>query len=195
MFPIFVLLLVLLLPVTSEATYKVFLKNGSVISGVSSYEKRNGDVNIFFGGGSIGIPGDDILKIEETESPEKDFRSGESSATQMPETGPSAPSPPQETPTPDNSAKINALKAELETVNSDLSAVDAEEAGLVKAINDRKSVRLTYNTLQLKQLESDLAPLQQQLSEAQVRKGALLQQKANIEANLQALQQKNNLPQ
>lgn len=193
MLRIFLLVVVLLVPVTSEATYKVLLKNGSVISGVSSYEKKNGDVNVFFGGGSIGIPENEILRIEETEAPEKDFRSSEAPATQMQEISPPAPSPAQGT--PDNGQRINALKTELEGVNADLSAVEAEEARLVKAINDRKSVRLTYNTLQLRQLESDLAPLQQQLSEAQVRKGALMQQKANIEAELQILQQKSGVPQ
>ena len=40
MIHLFLLILVLLLPVYSEAAYKIFLKNGSVISGVSSFEKK-----------------------------------------------------------------------------------------------------------------------------------------------------------
>jgi hypothetical protein len=47
---------------------------------------------------------------------------------------------------------------------------------------------LTYNSLQLRQLESDLAPLRQQLSDVQMKKGALLQKKADLEAQLKALQ-------
>ncbi len=185
MFVVFLLIFVLLLPVTSEATYKVFLKNGSVISGITSYEKKNGDVNIFFGGGSMGIPEKDILRIEETEAPEKDFRTKETPETQTQETTPAAP-PTQGT--VDNSARINEFKTELDSVNAELSATEAEEARLVKAINDRKSVRLSYNTQQLRQLDSDLAPLQQQLSDIQVKKGTLMQRKATIEAEIGRLQ-------
>ncbi|HWR58676.1 MAG TPA: hypothetical protein VN328_07300, partial [Thermodesulfovibrionales bacterium] len=183
-FRIFLLILALLIPVVSEATYKIYLKNGSVISGVSSYEKKNGDVDILFKGGSIGIPENDILRIEETGAPEKDFRSNEAPATQ--ETAPpvAAPAPG----TVDKSARAAALKNDLDSVNAELGAAEADEARLVKAVNDRKSVRLSYNTQQLRQLESDIAPLQQQLSETQFRKGALMQRKATIEAELRTLQ-------
>lgn len=183
---ILLLILILLFPVSSEATYKVYLKNGSVISGVSSYEKRGGEVDIFFGGGSLGIPEKDILRIEETESPEKDFRSKEEPAAQPQEIAPPATTPSQGA--SDRSARMDALKTQLDSINSDLSAVEAEEARLVKAINDRKSVRLSYNTQQLRQLESDLAPLQQNLSDLQVKKGALMQRKSNIEAEIGTLQ-------
>ncbi len=186
MFQIFLLILFLLLPVSSEATYKVFLKNGSVISGVSSYEKKDGDVDIFFGGGSIGIPENEILKIEETETPEKDFRIKEAPASQPQESAAPAPAPAPGS--DDKSARINALKTELDSVSADLSAAEAEEARLVKAINDRKSMRLSYNTQPLRQLDSDLAPLQQQLSDIQVKKGVLMQRKATIEAELGTLQ-------
>lgn len=186
MFPIFLLIFVLLVPVASEATYKVILKNGSVISGVSSYEKKNGDVEIFFGGGSMGIPENEILKIEESGAPEKDFRTEEAPASQMEEAAPPVEAPAQNS--DDKAARIDALKTELESVNADLSAAEAEEARLDKAINDRKSARLSYNTQQLRLLESDLAPLRQQLSEVQMKKGALLQRKATIEAEIGKLQ-------
>ena len=184
MLPILLLILILLFPVSSEATYRVYLKNGSTISGVSSYEKKDGQVDILFGGGSIGIPENEILRIEETETPEKDFRSKESPGTQ--ETTP-PPAPPIQQ-TTDKSARVNALKSDLDSVNADLTNVETEEARLVKAMNDRKSVRLSYNTQQLRQLESDLAPLRQQLSDLQVKKGILMQKKATIEAELGALQ-------
>ncbi len=184
MLPVLLLILILLVPVSSEATYRVYLKNGSTISGVSSYEKKDGQIDIFFGGGSMGIPENEIIKIEETETPEMNFRSKESPGTQE-MTPPPAPMPQQNT---DKSAKINVLKSDLDSVNADLSNVETEEARLVKAINDRKSMRLSYNTQQLRLLESDLAPLRQQLSDLQVKKGVLMQKKATIEAELRALQ-------
>lgn len=184
MLPILFLVLILLFPVCSDAAYKIYLKNGSVIPGVSSYEKTNGDVNIFFGGGSMGIPAKDILRIEETNAPEMDFRMKQ--APEGREVAPPPPPPPSET--IDRSPQVDSLKAQIETVDTELKASETEEADLVQRINDRKNVRLTYNSLQLRQLESDLAPLRQQLSDVQMKKGALLQKKADLEAQIKALQ-------
>jgi TolA-binding protein len=83
---------------------------------------------------------------------------------------------------------VNSLKAQIETVDAEIKATEDEEVNLVQRINDRKNVRLTYNSLQLRQLESDLAPLRQQLSDVQMKKGALLQKKADLESQLNALQ-------
>jgi len=178
-------LFILLLSFPADAAYKIYLRNGSTISGVSSYEKGNGEVTIFFGGGSMGIPERDILKIEGTETPERDFRTPTVSGTQEEVSPPAQPA----AETGDKSARKDALQAELETVNSEIAGVEEEEAKTVKAINDRKGTRLTYNALQLRQLEADLAPLQQELSDIQVKKGALLQRRASIEAELKSLEQ------
>jgi len=184
MLSIFLWILILLLPVCSDAAYKIYLKNGSVISGVSSYEKTDGNVNIFFGGGSMGIPARDILRIEETETPEMDFRMKQ--APEGREEAPPPPPPPIDT--VDKSPQMDSLKAQIEAVDAEIRATETEETDLVQRINDRKNVRLTYNSLQLRQLESDLAPLRQQLSDVQMKKGALLQKKADLEAQLKALQ-------
>lgn len=183
MVPIMLLVLALLFAIPADAAFKVYLKNGSVLSGVSSYEKKGGEVIIYYGGGSIGVPEREVLKIEETEAPEKDFRG--------PETPPVEeviPSPPPAEETGNKAARIDALRAELDSVNSEIQAVEAEEARIVRAINDRKGARLTYNALQLRQLESDLAPLQQELSNIQMKKGALYQRRATLESELQSLQ-------
>lgn len=181
-------LFILLLSLPADAAYKIYLRNGSTISGVSSYEKRDGEVTIFFGGGFMGIPEKDIAKIEETEAPEKDFRtptvSGGPVSSGQEETTP-APTAPE---TGGGSERREALQVQLDAVNSEIQANDAEEARLVKAINERKGSRLTYNSLQLRQLDADLAPLQQELSDIQVKKGSLLQQKSSIEGELRTLQ-------
>lgn len=178
---------ILLLSFPADAAYKIYLRNGSTISGVSSYEKRNGEVTIFFGGGSMGVPEKDIVKIEEQEAPEKDFRTPTVSGIE--EETPPAPTASAPAPEPGGkSEKRAALQAQLDEVNSAIEDATAEEARLLKAIDDRKSSRLSYNTLQLKQLEADLAPLREKLSETQVKKGGLLQQKSSIEGELSALQ-------
>ena len=176
-------LFILLLSLPADAAYTIYLRNGSTISGVSSYERKDGEVTISFGGGSMGIPEKDIAKIEETEVPEKDFRTPTVSGGQ--EETPPAPIAPE---AGDKSERRETLQAQLDEVNSEIQAADAEEARLVKAINERKGSRLTYNSLQLRQLEADLAPLQQELSDIQVKKGGLLQQKSSIEGELRTLQ-------
>lgn len=177
-------LIIMLLPLPADAAYNIYLRNGSVMSGVSSYEKQNGDVIIYFGGGSVGVREKDILRIEETGAPEQDFRRpdvpGEREVTP-----PVAPSDQQSA---QKSARRDQLTSELDTVNAGIKSVEEEEARLVKSINDRKGARLTYNALQLRQLESDLAPLQQELSDTQVKKGALYQKRTTIENELQNLQ-------
>lgn len=167
-------LVLLLLPISLDAAYKVYLKNGSAISGVSSYEKSNGEVTIYFGGGSVGVSDKDILRIEETGAPEKDFRSKET------------PTEHRETPVtrgPDNDRgdRFNALKAEYEAVMSEIRTKEEDEAKLVAAINEKAGRRFKYNTFQLKQLEKEIEPLQQELALIRQRKSELIQQKNSIE--------------
>ncbi len=185
MVQVLLFLFILLLSFPADAAFTIHLRNGSTISGVSSYEKKDGEVTVFFGGGSMGIPERDILKIESSEAPEKDFRAPATSGAQ--EEAP--PPPPAAEDTGNKSDRINSLKAELETTDSELKSVEDDEARVTKAINDRKGVRLTYNSLQLRQLEADLAPLRQELSDIQVKKGALLQKKASMEGELRSLEQ------
>ena len=184
---ILLFILILLLPVTSEATYKIYLKNGSTMSGVSSYEKQDGEVVIYFGGGSLGISEKDILKIEETETDEKDFRTKESPVKEGEPPPPPAPSAPPSEATADKSARVNSIKAELESVNSEIMATEEEEARAKQAIDERTK-RKSYNYFQLKKLERDLEPLQQELFAIQQRKSELVQRKSSLEGELRALE-------
>lgn len=181
---ILVLIFALLLPFPADAAYTIYLRNGSAISGVSSYEKNDGQVTIYFGGGSMGVSEKDILKIEETGAPEKDFRTPGVSGTREEVT----PVAPPAVEAGNKSARRDALQGELDTVNSELKAVEEDEARIVTSINDRRGARLSYNALQLRQLESDLAPLRQELSDIQVKKGALYQRRTTLESEIQSLQ-------
>src|SRR4030043_213672 len=128
MIQILLVILILLLPASSEAAYKIYLKNGSVISGVHSYEKKGGEVTVYFSRGSMAVSEKDILKIVET-----------------------------------------------------------EEARLVASINEKRGKKY-YNVIQLRQIEKETEPLQQELVSIQQKKADLIQRKASIEGELRALQ-------
>jgi hypothetical protein len=184
---IFLFILILLLPVSSEAAYKVYLKNGTVISRVKTYEKKGGDVTIYLGGGSMIISEKDILKIEGTETHEEELRPKENLETkEKPSKLEDAAPPPA--PADDKSARVDALKADLATVYSEIRAAEAEEARLVTSINEIRGRRFTYNYYQLRQLEKETEPLQRELFDIQQKKTELIQRRNALEDELKALQ-------
>lgn len=183
MAPMLLLILLLLLPSLSEAAYTIYLRNGSVLSGVSSYEKTDGEVMIYFGGGSVGIAEKDILKIEEREAPERNFRIEE--VPGKPEEAPPPAAPPSET--IDKSSRVDALKTELESINSEIKAVEEEETKARQAIGE-KTKKKSYNYFQLKKLQEEVEPLQQDLFTIQQRKSDLIQRKSALEGELRGLE-------
>ncbi|MDP2755754.1 MAG: hypothetical protein Q8P40_15380 [Nitrospirota bacterium] len=186
MIQILLVILILLLPASSEAAYKIYLKNGSVISGVRSYEKKGGEVTVYFSGGSMAISEKDILKIEGTETPEEDLQTKEQEKEEKQERPEDAVVPSQ-APVDDKSARVNALMADLDAVNTEIRAVEAEEARLVASINEKRGKKY-YNVIQLRQIEKETEPLQQELVSIQQKKADLIQRKASIEGELRALQ-------
>lgn len=168
-------------PFPGYAAYNIYLKNGSVMSGVSSYEKDAGEVTIHFSGGSIGVSEKDILRIEETGAPEKDFRASDS--PQKPDL-----TIPTDTGTTNNNAdRISSLKTELDAINAELKTKDEEEARLLALVNEKRNRRTKYNIYQLRQLEKEIEPLQQELFAVQQKKTELLQLKAHKEGQLKGL--------
>jgi chromosome segregation ATPase len=184
---IFLFILILLLPVSSEAAYNIYLKNGSVISRVKTYEKKGGEVTIYIGGGSMTISEKDILKIEGTETIEEELSPKETIETkEKPSKQAGAALPPA--PADDKSARVNALKADLAAVYSEIRNAEAEEIRLTTTINEMKGKRFSYNHYQLKQLEKETEPLQQELFTIQQKKTELIEKKNALEDELRALQ-------
>lgn len=186
-----ILIIVLLFPAYSYAAYKIYLKNGSVISGASSYQEREGEIEVYFSTGSMTIPAKDVLKIEgkeepaaentpeeKTETPQKKERAEEA-------TVPAAVSQPAD----DKIAKANALKAEIDSITSEIRSTEEKEAQLVSAINEKVgSSSLYYDTLQFKQMEKELAPMKQELRGVQQKKQELLQKRNSLEAEFKSLE-------
>lgn len=184
---IFLLILIFLLPVSSDAAYTIYLKNGSEISGVNSYEKRSGEVVIYFGGGSMGIPEKDILKIESTEAPEKDFTTEQVTTPETEKPAPPA-APAEEPATTEKTDRANRLQAELDAINAELSTVEGNETNIKAALEEKTTSRQNWNPYQYRYLQQEVEPLQQELSTIQQRKGELLQRKAYIEGEMRSLQ-------
>jgi hypothetical protein len=189
MIQIILLILILLFPATSEAAYKIYLKNGSVISGVSFYEKKGGEITAYFSGGSMKIPETDILKIEGTESAEEDMSTEKTPETQGEQEKPDTAVTQPQVPADDKTAKFNSVKAELGAVYSEIKAVEEQEAKLVAEINEKTGQSFkNYNIIQQKQLEKEIEPLQKELLTVQKKKEELRQKKTSLEDELRALQ-------
>jgi hypothetical protein len=189
MIHIILLILILLFPATSEAAYKIYLKNGSVISGVSFYEKNEGEITAYVSGGSMKILEKDILKIEGTESAEEDMSLKETPETQRKQEKPDTAVTQPQVPVNDKAAKINSVKAELDAVYSEIKAVEEQEARLVAEINEKSGQSFkVYNIIQQKQLEKVIEPLQKELLTVQKKKEELRQKKNSIETELKALE-------
>ena len=187
---VIVLIMVILLPAYSYAAYKIYLKNGSVISGASSYHQRGNDIDIYFSTGSMTIRTGDVLKIEGQEEPSGETPSGEDAGPsgQKEQTRETAAPSPTPQPQDDRTAKTGALKAEIESLDMEIRAVEDKEAELVSSINDKTNSRPTYNIIQYKQLQKELEPLKQELQNVQQRKQELIKKRSALVTEFKSLE-------
>jgi chromosome segregation ATPase len=199
------LVVILLIPVCAGAAYTIYLKNGSVISDVRSYNEKGEEISVYFQTGAMVIPKSDILRITGEETREKTVPeeaqepqgSQENSDKQIPAAGrreiregqeQSAGSPAPEEPGADRNARIREVKSELDSVYAEIRTVEADEAKLVKEINQKRSSRFNYNKYQMNQLIQETEPLQQELFTVQQKKEELRQRKDALENELRSLQ-------
>ena len=191
-----VFILILLLPAYSAAEYKVILKNGAEIEGIKTYNESGDDVNLYFDTGSMSVLKKDVLRIEGTEPPEKtDDQQEEQPATDTDtpqETRPNkekkdAAEPAPAAPEDDSKQmKFDQLNNEMKSIDSELQTVQERESSLVKEVNEKADTKV-YNTIQLKQLEKEVAPLKQELSEVRQKKEQLIQKKSDVENEIREL--------
>jgi chromosome segregation ATPase len=185
---ILLFLFILMLPVYSEAAYTIFLKNGSVISDVNSYEEAGEDVNLYFSTGSISVSKKDILKIEgmESQEPEKETVEQQPAEIQERKEQPrDAVSPPVEQ-TDDREERLKNLQTEIDSLTEQVRAAEKEEARLVTVINEKTSSRFTYNLIQVRQLEMELEPLRQELRDVQQKKQQMIQKRSSLESQFRS---------
>ncbi|NWF75767.1 MAG: hypothetical protein HXY53_04180 [Nitrospirae bacterium] len=182
MIQIILLLLIFLMPGYSEAAYKIYLKNGSVIPDVISYTEGQEEISIYFSTGSMTLYKKDIEKIEESEEPMKDFIRSETKETQETLRSNNMPAPSDE-----KDIRRNALQKDLDSILSEIRSLEEKESRLVTEIN-QKSSKKVYNTFQLRQLENEIEPLQKELSNIQQKKSELLKNRDTLLDELRTLQ-------
>jgi hypothetical protein len=184
MIQIVLLILILLLPIPIEAAYKIHLRDDSVISGVGFYEKKGSDVALYFNDGLMLVPEKDIIKIEETESVELYVFPEQEQATQV-----VVPVTPSEEPASDQIARMETLRADVEALNEEITAVNLEEARLVTAINEINT-KPTWNQYQVLAIEQEVKPYAEELRAVQQKKIALIERKGSLESEIKELTQR-----
>jgi hypothetical protein len=184
MIQIILLFLILLLPIPTEAAYKIHLQDGSVISGVSFYKKEGSDVALYFKEGLMLVPKKDINKIEETESVERYVIPQEEQATQEIVTI----TPAQES-SADDFVKIEALRSEAEALNEEIQQVNLEESRLVIKINEINT-KPTWNQYQVLAIEQEVRPYSEELRAVQQKKIELMEKKGSLESEIKELTQR-----
>jgi len=185
MIQIVLLILILLLPITVEASYKIHLQDGSVISGVGFYKKEGSDVALYLNDGFMLIPEKDILKIEGTESSESYVLPEEEQATQEIVT-----ITPSEEPASDQISRMETLRADVEALNEEIRAANLEESRLVIMINEKRSAKTIWNQYQMRQMENELKPLAEELRTVQQKKIELIERKGSLESEISQLTQR-----
>lgn len=184
MIQIIFLILILLLPMPAEASYKIHLQDGSVISGVGFYEKNGNDVVLYFKDGSMLVSEKDIIKIEETEYVERYVFPEKEQVTQEIIT-----ISPSEEPVSDETAKMETLQADVEALNEKIRQVNLEEARLVTTINEINT-KPTWNQYQVLAIEQEVKPYAEELRAVQQKKIELLEKKGSLETELNQLTQR-----
>ncbi|MCX5717720.1 MAG: hypothetical protein NTW44_05300 [Nitrospirae bacterium] len=155
---LFVLCILHLVSVSNaDAAYKIYLKNGSVIKGVSHYEKSGREIKFYFEDGAVGIPETDILKIETSKEP-LDKEKAKPSVTEK-SVEPTKIERPEEKPAEIPDVKKQADDAEDKKDNE----IAQKEAELKKIEQELK--RAKYNELirQRRELERQRAILIEEL--------------------------------
>lgn len=182
---IILLIFILLLPIPAEAVYKIYLQDGSVISGVGFYEKKGSDVDLYFKDGSMRVPEKEILKIEGTEYVESYVIPEKEQATEEDVTVTLSQEPASE-----KIARMQSLKSEVETLNEEITAVNLAESRLVILINEKNRETPTWNQYQMLELERQIKPLADELRAVQQKKIELMEKKGSLESELSELTQR-----
>ncbi len=182
----FTLFFIFLLIAVTEADYKVYLKNGSTISGIISYQEMGNDLILYLDSGTMNISKNDVKKIEETATSFKNTGTEDEMPMDMKEDvlGTS-----EGKLIDDKVARWNKLKAERDSVISEIRSLEEQEAKLASLINKKRDEKKVYNVYQLRQLEKEINPLREELSDVQNKKATLIQRLKTIEDELTGLQQ------
>ncbi len=154
-------LFVLFFASLSQAAYRLYLKNGSTISGIVSYRKEDGEIKFNAGGGTIGIPESEIVRIEEyTPGAEEKLKEEHVPAPFRPKAPPASPQSPAP---PAVSPRAGQIKARLAEIDQELAGIRKAE-DKYKALQDELyQVNLRIQVLFKKGIDAAMAAGKSQL--------------------------------
>jgi len=179
-----------LLTSSADAAYKIYLKNGSVIKGVSNYEKSEGEIRFYFGGGVVGIPEADILRIESSKEPVEEIKPTEIKPAEELKEGKTKP--------PETETREDVQRSDRANETSDIKTQPAEP--------DKKDQEIARKESELRRVEGELLTTRARiqnlyinassdaersmLQQNMMRKRKLEDEKKRLEEELKALRQK-----
>ncbi|KAF0146089.1 MAG: hypothetical protein FD156_457 [Nitrospirae bacterium] len=132
----------------ADAAYKIYLKNGSTIKGVTRYEKSEGEIKFYFEGGMVGIPEADILKIESSKELIKDIKPAEiKPAEELKEERTKAPEP---------ETRRDVPGSDRPQETSDIKTQPADDIKTQSAEADKKAQEIAGKEAELRKIEGEL---------------------------------------
>lgn len=174
--------------VTADAAYTIYLKNGSVITGVSHYEKSGGEIKFYFGGGMIGIAEADILRIEGSGEPVKDIRATGKSTQEK--TEPPKPETRENAPGDERAGDTADIKPQPDETDPKAQEISRKESELKKVEGDLLTTRARIQNLFGKSSSGTIsAEERSMLQQNMMRKRKLENEKKRLEEELKALRE------
>ena len=178
-----------LLTSSADAAYKIYLKNGSTIKGVNRYEKSEGEIRFYFGGGVVGIPEADILRIESSKEPIKDIKPTEiKPAEELKEekTKPPEPETREDVPRSDRANEASDIKTQPAEPDKKNQEIARKESELRRVEGELLTTRARIQNLYINaSSDAERSMLQQNM----MRKRKLEDEKKRLEEELKALRQ------
>lgn len=174
-------LIIVILPAFAFAGYTVYLKNGSTIENVTDYIDEGKSITIYLKMGSMVLDKGSILKIEGfSDETVKSTEGTEVHKENVKEEEPRKEKV-KETLEDKKKEEFDKLRAEVDSLNSEIRATEQKEIELVTKINEKMTKRYNYNVYQLRRLEAELEPVRQELYSVQKKKQELIQKRNAIE--------------
>lgn len=171
-------------PVISEATYKIYLKNGRIIKRVNEVKEEAGQVRIYKNGIMLALPKTEVLKIEEYKIKTIEKEGDE-------EKTPAEKEPPeylryydegaQVKKRGDNSRELKWLKREYQLILNKLERLEALEK---KSEELQREIHKKWSPRKARIARKEKAEVDKELESLRKEKDSLLKRKEELEAQI-----------
>jgi hypothetical protein len=164
-------------PLNIHAAFKVYLKNGRIITGVDRVEEAE-TIKIYRQGIMLELSSTSVIKIEEYEVPsvEEEATESKKKAVKPPEYSTS-----QEVAIQDR-GELQKLREPYEQVVEELKRIDELEQRSKEL--EREIHRKAYSPRKARMLKKEKAEIDRKLEDLRAKKGSLIKQKEELEHRL-----------